>query len=99
MRVDFRHLIVGLFLGAFVFLRLGNLHAYTHVEEGTHCEVCDIITTSQETTPFLNEPVVHFELDPVLPNAQLHAIDLGYQPPRYCFVLPRTVHNKPPPVV
>ncbi|MEM7187305.1 MAG: hypothetical protein AAF466_11665 [Bacteroidota bacterium] len=91
---------VGLFfLLAFLSLRVANAHTISHVtEDGNdhHCELCEIITVSQELTPFeggnenatLSSPFIYSETDDV---------NVGYLEPILLIASPVFIYNKPPP--
>ncbi|MEM7085261.1 MAG: hypothetical protein AAF489_03715 [Bacteroidota bacterium] len=88
-----------LFLSAFLFLRVANAHAFSHSsdeEEGTHCELCEIITTSQDQTPFTGEASSETENNRLI-FVETNQLNAGYDVPFHCIVSPDFVYNKPPP--
>ncbi len=88
-----------LFLGAFLFLRVANAHAFSHLGEDSgheHCELCDIIITSQEITPFSGDLSSETETQEfVLINKE--ELNSEYDAPLHCIASPVAVYNKPPP--
>lgn len=97
----FSHFIVVLCTTAFILPRIASLHALSHTEEKDNflitCDLCDLITTTDFSTPFLNGPLTS-DLEPCNnPNRKLfygtYDIPLGK------IATPRFIYNKPPPTV
>ena len=90
-----------LFLSAFLFLRVTNAHTYSHFgedENDIHCELCDIIVNSQDTTPFSSQTsfqTTTFKATFVV----VKKMNSAYNVPLHCIVTPTSVYNKPPPVL
>ncbi len=89
-----------LFLSAFLFLRVANAHAFSHFSEDdidTDCELCEIISVTQELTPFVDQSHEDTTPDHVV-FLEINTQNLGYEEPRYLIVSPLSVYNKPPPL-
>ncbi len=100
MQVDIKNIKAILLLAAFLFLRVGSAHSISHWYEDTdteHCELCDIISQSQDHTYFIDGESVLIEND-FTDFTYRSVFQDHYEQPLHCFVLPRCVYNKPPPI-
>jgi hypothetical protein len=87
------------FLSAFLFLRVANAHTIVHFFEDandtTHCELCEIITTSQQQDLVLDNSKIpsteHFNVVLKQKNSS------NYKAPTLYFILLEHLHNLPPP--
>jgi len=88
-----------LFLSAFLFLRVANSHTFFHFSDDSadiDCELCEIITVTQQLTPFIDQAVDDTNHNNLL-FCEKKTINLGYEEPRGFIVTPLTICNKPPP--
>ena len=88
-----------LFLTIFLALRVGNAHTILHWNEDIdtpQCELCDVITQSQELTPLLDSVSYESESDAIFCLLDDKAIT-NYKAPLYWSVFPTDFLNKPPP--
>ena len=87
------------FLLAFLFLRIADVHTYSHFsddDELSHCELCEMITTSNQFTPLLDGSFLE-EKTQQCDSFQIIKVDFWYKTPNYCITQPETIFNKPPP--
>ncbi len=102
MKKSFRQNIFAFFfLSTFLFLRVANAHTFSHLNESdetTHCELCEIITVSQQLTPYLDNASTDTE-DKNHAFFQYPQINFVYEEPLHCIVTPVFFHNKPPPAL
>ena len=94
-----KNVISLLFLSAFLFLRVANAHTFLHFQDNnvhTDCELCEIITASNEITPFLDQSVEEESYNCLL-YTRTYSLNKGYEEPIHCIVTPDVVYNKPPP--
>ncbi len=101
MRVNKKTKNISLFfLLAFLFIRIADLHSYSHFSDDdlTHCELCEIIITSNQFTPLLDSPFIE---EKTHQDVVFHVIkvDLRYKTPYYSITQPEIVYNKPPPIL
>ncbi len=100
MRTNALKNIITLFLLAtFLLLRMVNVHVFSHFfddEHEVHCELCDIITVSNELTPFDNHATVTITRNSVT-EFPVYKTNFCYETAQYSITLPKTVYNKPPP--
>lgn len=94
-----KHKIGFLFLIVFLFFRVVNVHAFSHFleeDESPHCELCEMMVTSQEKISILDMPEEEFiPRIAIFYNKEL--MPLGYEVPLYHIASPHYVYNKPPP--
>ncbi|NQX76629.1 hypothetical protein [Gilvibacter sp.] len=96
-----KNIISLLFLSAFLLLRVGNVHAITHIDDDHddhQCELCELIQITEDSKD-LEIPAT---LEVPLPNtieAVSDDLNSGYNAPVYRFVLPDRLRNRPPPVL
>ncbi len=94
-----KNLISFFFLSSLLFLRIADAHAFSHFSDDNDqidCELCDIITTSNQFTPifegsFIAEKPKHCE------GFQVIQTNFCYETSQYSITLPKSVYNKPPP--
>lgn len=103
MRLNFYKNIISLFfVAAFILLRVVNLHTFSHFSDDddhdTHCELCKIIISSNLLTPFIGDTFEETEQN-ALTDYQLYTANFGYETSEYSVTLPKSVYNKPPPVL
>ncbi|MBQ4822886.1 hypothetical protein [Aquimarina sp. MMG016] len=102
MRLNVSKNIISLFfVSAFLFLRVVNTHAFSHFSDDDHqtdCELCEIIITSNHFTPFTGDTLDEIKQKSAT-DYQEYAVNFGYETPEYCVTLPKSVYNKPPPVL
>lgn len=94
-----KNIISLLFLSAFLFLRIGNTHALMHAAETSDtidCELCEIITISNELTPVADQTPSDSDLTEIF-TFDCNTPHFDYKAPLHCYVCPDVVHNKPPP--
>jgi hypothetical protein len=100
LNTNFKHSITYFLLAAFLLVRVVNLHKVSHVLTHAtyeHCEVCDLITVTNQATPLQeNAP------RPGLALAMLFATgkrtsNISYSAPYQKILLSDYFHNKPPP--
>ena len=102
MRSSFGKSVISLlFLSVFLLLRVTNAHAFEHFSDDTdevHCELCDIITVSQQLTPFADTAQ---EETQIVPPVLFRTSELNseYNEPLNRIVSPLSVYNKPPPFI
>ncbi len=90
------------FLSTFLFLRIGNLHVFSHISDDSddqlHCELCEIIAASNDLTPYTSDV-----FEAVVQNSEIsisgHKANFCYEPSNYSITLPESVYNKPPPAL
>ncbi|WP_103863517.1 hypothetical protein [Aquimarina sp. I32.4] len=101
MRLKVRNTTISIiFLSTFLFLRIVNLHAFSHFseeDETPHCELCEIIAASQQDIPFFDQAFVLPEQKPTMVLQKKERL-CEYDTSHYCITLPRNIYNKPPPV-
>lgn len=94
-----KNVISLVFLLAFLFLRVANVHSVSHhldeIDTNT-CELCEIITVTHQFTPFVDQSPedIEYNLCIVPKNS---SINFGYEEPLHCIVSPDFIYNKPPP--
>lgn len=89
-----------LFLAAFLLLRVGNVHAATHISEdseATHCELCELIQVNNESMDVLD---LSFTEVPTIVEIPVVKSDLKstYLNVTLPFVFTDLHLNRPPPV-
>ncbi len=88
------------FLFAFLIIRIGNLHVFAHISDDDinqgDCELCEIIATSNDLTPFVNDVYVAATRR-LENNISSYKINFCYELSNYSITLPECIHNKPPP--
>ncbi|PQB04670.1 hypothetical protein BST85_07005 [Aureitalea marina] len=85
----------------FLFLRVGNVHAFSHWSDdqnSPHCELCDMLSFAEELTPALGSEETTISDQPALLTVDKDPIT-GYTEPLFCFVSPKYILNKPPPAL
>lgn len=101
MRPAYKNSIAFIFLLTFILLRVSNTHAIVHWAEDTEqtqCELCDVITQSQEITPILDDDASS-KLQISAPIfVEKSESTTNYEEPLFVIVYPSFVYNKPPPV-
>jgi len=95
-----RNITTLFFLSTFLFLRIGNLHVFSHFSDDSddqvHCELCEIIAVSNDLTPFTND--VSVAVVPKLEiNISKYKVNFCYELSNYSITLPESIYNKPPP--
>ncbi|MBQ4804612.1 hypothetical protein J8L88_17255 [Aquimarina sp. MMG015] len=103
MRLNFYKNIISLFLvTTFLLLRVVSAHAFSHFSDDTHpdtnCELCEIITASNQLTPFIGDTTEEIEQKSTA-DYQEHKVDFSYETSKYSITLPKSVYNKPPPTL
>ncbi len=89
-----------LFLSAFLFLRIVDVHAFYHIDEDDgdqiECELCDVMYQTQELNVFLGNTAeeITFKSIDVLRNYNEND---DYNTFYFSNTLPENVYNKPPP--
>lgn len=103
MQKDFyKNIITLFFLSAFLFLRIVDVHAFSHFidddsyDDQLNCELCEIIVVSHKVTPFINSNSNDLLLNNVLEYPD-YQINYCYQTSKFSITLPESVYNKPPP--
>lgn len=95
-----KNIIILFFLSTFLFLRIGNLHVFSHIsddgDDQEHCELCEIIAVSNDLTPFTND-VFETVVQKSEINISRHKANFCYELSNYSITLPECIHNKPPP--
>jgi len=95
-----RHIILFLFT-AFLFLRIADVHSFSHFVDGDddseHCELCEMISTSNEFAPILIDSCSDQKV--ISPYAYYKTVtNFSYETTNFCITLPEKIYNKPPPV-
>ncbi|MGB5817896.1 MAG: hypothetical protein WBG90_00330 [Saonia sp.] len=102
LRIDWKHSTAYFFLFAFLLMRVVNLHTVSHVltgEEYEHCELCDLITTTDQGTPLqISTPQVEMSFASFLDGYNSKSLGF-YSTPYQKTILSDYFHNKPPPVL
>ena len=102
MRLKIYKNTISLFLlSAFLFLRIVNVHAFSHFSDDDHqidCELCEIIIVSHKLTPFTDTISVEVVQKSTI-DFQERKTDFCYETSQYSITLPESVYNKPPPSV
>ena len=101
MHGDFKKAILFIALVSFLLLRVGNVHSFSHSSEESdtpHCELCEMLYHVQEQSPVVKSETSKVTITSFFPPEQKSAFT-EYEEPLYCFVYPRCIHNKPPPVL
>lgn len=96
-----KNAIALLFILTFLFLRIVNAHAFSHFsgdEDQVHCELCEIIAVSAELTPCIGQEIPETKPKSFY-NDKQYKINFGYKPTQYIITLPKSIYNKPPPVI
>ncbi|AXT58987.1 hypothetical protein D1816_01000 [Aquimarina sp. AD10] len=101
MRLNINKNIISLFfVSAFIFLKVVNAHAFSHFSEDdddqTHCELCEIFTTTNQLTPFTNNSLTEIEQKFIV-AFQEQKINFCYETSQYSITQPKSIYNKPPP--
>lgn len=93
-----KNIISLFFLFSFLLIRVADLHAFSHFSDdiGVECELCEIIITHHQFTPFSNHDVESFEYKPFI-VCYKETTNFNYTTLNNCITLPKTVYNKPPP--
>lgn len=90
-----------IFIPVVLLLVLSDTHVYSHMSnesDSNDCELCTILSISNDwAKPSVLTPVKRG-------TAIIHILDnpllsLIYETPLRCFVSPRFIHNKPPPIL
>ncbi|WP_103070290.1 hypothetical protein [Aquimarina sediminis] len=96
-----KNIILLFLLSTFLFLRIVNVHAFSHSsdeDDQIHCELCEIITTSNELTPCVDSIFTEVEQKSRL-NSYRYPANFCYETSQYCITLPTSIYNKPPPTI
>ena len=96
-----KNIISLLFLSAFLFLRVANVHTlshYTDEVDKNDCELCEIITVSNQFTPFVDQIPDEIEIRSVVIPESMSLVQ-DYEEPLHSIASPDFVYNKPPPLV
>lgn len=89
-----------IFIPVVLLLVLSDTHVYSHVSNASDSNDCELCTTLSISNDWDKPSVL-----PVKPNtAIIYILDnpllsLIYETPLRCFVSPRFMHNKPPPIL
>jgi len=91
------------FLFTFLFLRIVDAHAFSHItnddqEDQTHCELCEIITVSNQLTPLIDNADSEIKPKPFIIVSDCKIL-IGYKTTDYSITLPKYIYNKPPPTL
>ncbi len=88
------------FITTFLFLRIVDFHAISHFSDDNDdvidCELCEIISISNEYTPVTNCTFDDSE-QKVVTNFPEYNIHFCYETSSYSVTLPESFYNKPPP--
>jgi len=93
-----KHITSLLFLAAFLIPRVAELHVLEHLseeEEAISCELCDIVSPSQQLD--LSTVAVSYEQKQLIPHPSEHIVYGMYHSPLAKIFSPTSVYNKPPP--
>jgi len=90
------------FISSFLLLRIVDVHTISHFSDDDDdlisCELCEIISLSNEYTPVTNN--TFDELEPkALHYFREFKTAFYYETSQYCITLPQSIHNKPPPSI
>ena len=94
-----KNIIVFLFLSSFFFLRIVDVHAFSHIssdEDQTHCELCEVIQQQQEFKLILDKSCDDLKLNIISKN-RYDLINETYETFYFSSTLPENTYNKPPP--
>jgi len=95
-----KHITTFLFLVAFLFPRIADVHVFDHLLEGDEpisCELCDITSHTQQIDLFFGDSF-YTEEEPIN-KLSTHVIYSFYNSPLAKIVSPTFVYNKPPPFI
>ncbi|QLE02116.1 hypothetical protein HX109_11340 [Galbibacter sp. BG1] len=99
-KTDWKHTLSYFFLVAFLLLRVLSLHEYSHVDNDSdyeNCELCTIISCAKENTPLENSTLpVATSATPFFDFPQ-HKFSNVYASPYHKILLLDYHYNKPPP--
>lgn len=102
MRIINRKKGISLFLLlAFLFLRIANAHTYSHFshdEDQSYCELCEIITTSDESKLILDNLFTEESIKQYV-DSESFKVNFCYKTSFFYITLPRYLYNKPPPTL
>jgi len=96
----FTHIISLFFVTTFLLLRVVDIHSFSHFsddnEDPISCELCEIISISNQYTPFTNTPFEDLTPEENQNFSELKIV-FGYETSQFCITLPTSIYNKPPP--
>lgn len=99
MHQSYRKTISIIALILFLLLRVGDMHAFSHMSDDkdiAQCELCDMLVLAEELNPAIaNE--YQAEVDEPIINCSENDKLTGYEEPLYCIASPDEILNKPPP--
>ncbi|MFS4416621.1 hypothetical protein [Maribacter sp. 2307ULW6-5] len=102
-RTDWKHTISYLLLATFLLFRVANLHTVAHMVSGEaesgHCELCTLITTTNQTTPLQVAPAQETVSSIYLLGVSEEKSIATYSAPGQKTILSDYFHNKPPPFI
>lgn len=96
--LSLKNIISLFFVFSFLLIRVADLHAFSHFsdDDGTDCELCELIITHNQFTPFSNHDVENFDYKLFI-VCYKETTNSNYSALNSCITLPKTVYNKPPP--
>lgn len=100
LKAHWKHSITYLFLAVFTLMRVANLHTVKHVladAEYEHCELCELITTTNQSTPLQTTITQAATPFASFLDTRQGEIPTNYTVPEQKTLLSDYFYNKPPP--